>query len=491
MVLKMLNDKIKYEYINNKKIPFIWNKCISCCDYKWSRYSKKLNGPMNDTCIDCHKFNSSLSIRYASLFVKVKNEIGNKYGRLTVLSRDCKKNGKIYWNCMCDCGKTISTRGTSLRSGVTTSCNCYKRDCNANYYNIPNEVREFLDGNLLSDASYVYRNDFLSAYFVINTTNFWYAFHIYEFLVMNKVPGVTLRRYDSKSGNVIHDAWSVRTATIREFGPEAKRWYDLNQIHFGLKKIVPADITSLTPTHLFWWYIGDGYLNTNIKQKRKNLINFATNSFIYNDVVRLKKMLEFHKLNSSLQQSRPEQWIINLCGPNVIEFLKIVDTNKIKNIYDYKSKAMIDYNTCICGEQVYPPNISCSKKCYIEIKTIQNHIKYTNIKINKIDEIKLISDKSKWQIGEIRRTKFKNIELFIKIECKRCKIFFKFKLNKLNNNYETICKKCSKQNNFYEKQNRYKIFDLICKGVTRSKEISEKSNLNLQYVQRRRKCMNV
>ena len=59
------------------------------------------------------------------------NEIGNIYGHLQVIKRAEPKrdiNGKsiVEWICRCDCGKEISVRGTSLRSGHTTSCGCHR-----------------------------------------------------------------------------------------------------------------------------------------------------------------------------------------------------------------------------------------------------------------------------------------------------------------------------------------------------------------------------
>lgn len=53
---------------------------------------------------------------------KVKNEIGNKYGLLTVLNRNGSKNGKAAWLCQCECGNYITVTGDSLRRGNTVTC---------------------------------------------------------------------------------------------------------------------------------------------------------------------------------------------------------------------------------------------------------------------------------------------------------------------------------------------------------------------------------
>lgn len=56
------------------------------------------------------------------------NEVGNKYGFLTVLERDgSDSQGKAVWLCQCDCGKLVQVTGVSLRNGKTKSCGCYQR----------------------------------------------------------------------------------------------------------------------------------------------------------------------------------------------------------------------------------------------------------------------------------------------------------------------------------------------------------------------------
>lgn len=53
-----------------------------------------------------------------------KNEIGNKYGTLTVVRYVGKTGsaGHTSWICECDCGGTHVTTGTSLREGRVLHC---------------------------------------------------------------------------------------------------------------------------------------------------------------------------------------------------------------------------------------------------------------------------------------------------------------------------------------------------------------------------------
>lgn len=55
------------------------------------------------------------------------NEIGHKYGRLTVIERiGSNQDKKALWKCKCDCGNEIITTGKNLRNGMVRSCGCLK-----------------------------------------------------------------------------------------------------------------------------------------------------------------------------------------------------------------------------------------------------------------------------------------------------------------------------------------------------------------------------
>lgn len=52
---------------------------------------------------------------------------GKKYGRLTAIEIDKKKNkGNTYYICRCECGNIISVIGSHLKNGHTSSCGCKK-----------------------------------------------------------------------------------------------------------------------------------------------------------------------------------------------------------------------------------------------------------------------------------------------------------------------------------------------------------------------------
>ena len=48
---------------------------------------------------------------------------GKRFGKLIALSRRCKNNRSL-WDCVCDCGNTITVQIAHLRNGHTRSCGC-------------------------------------------------------------------------------------------------------------------------------------------------------------------------------------------------------------------------------------------------------------------------------------------------------------------------------------------------------------------------------
>ena len=52
------------------------------------------------------------------------NEIGNQYGKLTVIAEAPSRNGRAYWLCQCECGKQKEISGTNLRTYGHIGCGC-------------------------------------------------------------------------------------------------------------------------------------------------------------------------------------------------------------------------------------------------------------------------------------------------------------------------------------------------------------------------------
>jgi hypothetical protein len=59
---------------------------------------------------------------------KLKSEIGNRYGKLTVIGYGKKTTTKKvrYWEVKCDCGTISKVRGRHLKNGSIRSCGCIK-----------------------------------------------------------------------------------------------------------------------------------------------------------------------------------------------------------------------------------------------------------------------------------------------------------------------------------------------------------------------------
>ena len=54
---------------------------------------------------------------------------GERFGRLTVVGRTTNSNtNRVRYVALCDCGKYVTVHASSLRSGLSRSCGCYKSE---------------------------------------------------------------------------------------------------------------------------------------------------------------------------------------------------------------------------------------------------------------------------------------------------------------------------------------------------------------------------
>lgn len=64
-------------------------------------------------------------------FIDLTNQ---KFGKLTAISINKRTNGKIYWNCKCDCGNEVIVEGRRLRDLRKTNCGkCVKKPLPPNF----------------------------------------------------------------------------------------------------------------------------------------------------------------------------------------------------------------------------------------------------------------------------------------------------------------------------------------------------------------------
>lgn len=70
---------------------------------------------------------------------KLKESIGQKFGRLTVLAFNTEQKGQSRFLCRCDCGTECIVRAGNIYNSSTKSCGCLRRERGR----LPNEARAF------------------------------------------------------------------------------------------------------------------------------------------------------------------------------------------------------------------------------------------------------------------------------------------------------------------------------------------------------------
>ena len=70
----------------------------------------------------------------------LKDWVGKRFGYLTVLAYDGKRNGRHFWKCRCDCGKEVIINQSNLKIGHSVSCGCRA---------LPIYPKHFVDGTCI------------------------------------------------------------------------------------------------------------------------------------------------------------------------------------------------------------------------------------------------------------------------------------------------------------------------------------------------------
>lgn len=199
----------------------------------------------------------------------IKDEIGKKYNKWTVISiANSKKYGAL-WNCKCDCGKEQVVRGGYLRDGSSTSC----YNCSIKYLNVVNN-KDIIDGLLLGDGCIANKNEKIPKLCISQTD-----YELVRYLRDNICPDANINIYTKGKYKDIYSV-RIKNPIFLDF---KKRWYKEG------KKIIPNDLT-FSPLMVLNWFMGDGSTSFS-KNKKQVILTISTESFSKEEVIFLRNEL--------------------------------------------------------------------------------------------------------------------------------------------------------------------------------------------------------
>lgn len=154
------------------------------------------------------------------------NLIGERFGRLTVISKNGKtKWGNVTWKCACDCGKTVIIPVGHLKSGHTKSCGCLAYDMHVEQlethgYTTGGKPRTFtiwrgMKARCLNPKSISYKNYGARGISICHEWRSFKAFH--EWAIANGYSdGLQLDRIDNDGNYCPNNCrWVTRTENAR------------------------------------------------------------------------------------------------------------------------------------------------------------------------------------------------------------------------------------------------------------------------------------
>ena len=144
--IKWTEDKIQFiieKYTNKEMNTYELAEYFGCSDDTIGRRLKEHG-------IQPHKFYEDLT--------------GQRFGKLLVLNKSDKSNRRIYWECLCDCGKKIIVKGDHLRQGHQKSCGCLR------------SKGEYLIAELLKQNNIMFITQYRFDDFVAEVNNIPYRF---------------------------------------------------------------------------------------------------------------------------------------------------------------------------------------------------------------------------------------------------------------------------------------------------------------------------
>lgn len=116
------------EKVYNPKKTGALFKCRCECGHEQEILGKRLRAGETKQCASCQAKSH------------IKNYAGYKFNMLTVLNEYEHRGDRIYWHCLCDCGRDTWVSVSNLVSNEVKSCGCLSHRCNKELEDLTNQV---------------------------------------------------------------------------------------------------------------------------------------------------------------------------------------------------------------------------------------------------------------------------------------------------------------------------------------------------------------
>jgi len=223
--------------------------------------------------------------------------------------------------------KEYSIKIRSISEAIHLKC--------GNHCNLSQEAIEWINGELLGDGCLASQS-LCSAHFQYGSKYLEYIKHISDTLTSYNINQLgNIRKYCNKEwGNY---SYSYSSSNYAELYPIYKQWYPEG------KKIIPKDI-ELTPLTCRQWYIGDGSLDC--QKKQKPCIKLATCGFTISDVNWIIKELTKLGFKAMRQKYNNTIRISTYSTKKFLDYIGNCPTKCYQYKFDYYKKDKVgEYHT--------------------------------------------------------------------------------------------------------------------------------------------------